>query len=733
MMETSETAELTAKYVNSTNRHIFLTGKAGTGKTTFLRNIVKHTYKNTVVSAPTGIAAINAGGVTLHSLLQLPFGTFIPENRTFPEYSQQINTPRTLTTGMRFNANKRKLIQELELLIIDEVSMLRADLLDCIDQTLRHVRRRRTEPFGGLQVLFIGDLLQLPPVVKDQEWGILKEYYQTPYFFEARVMKESQPIRVELSKIYRQSDEKFITILNRLRHNEQNEYDYEDLNQYFEEGVEEMERPGYIHLTTHNKKADHINQTRLSQLSGDERSFVAEIEGEFPETMFPTPYSLKLKVGAQVMFIKNDPSGEGRFFNGKIGEVSSLNDPPKVMFEDGTEIEVASYKWENKRYTLNKKTNEIEDKYLGAFDQYPLKLAWSVTIHKSQGLTFEKAILDLSGAFAPGQLYVALSRLTSLDSLILSSPLPTNPPQIDESLRTFTESFESEKELESNLEGDIIAFLRQSVTQAFGFDQLGKQIHYHIQSFSKAENRSIKHQYLEWTRELQASVAKLQNTGLSFAKQVNGILESVDWDLLSERMKKAESYFSKELQGEIKRVKAHLKTIKSQTKVKSYINDLYEIVELLDSQLRQIVKVTSIATKTPKGQELTKEHLKEKGYFSSQGGTVKIAKKDKKPTALISLELYQTGKLPKEIAEERGLVETTIIGHLAQYVQSGEIEPQHLVPEEKLRKIIAEYLEGLTRSSEIKEKLGEGISYTEIKVGIAYASWLEEHGQTIRD
>ncbi|MEQ9230762.1 MAG: AAA family ATPase, partial [Cyclobacteriaceae bacterium] len=272
----NDIAKLAAKYVNSTNRHIFLTGKAGTGKTTFLRYIVQHTHKNCVVAAPTGIAAINAGGVTLHSLLQLPFGTFVPENIPPQASETQINTPASIGRDRRFNADKRKLIQELELLIIDEVSMLRADLLDCIDQTLRQIRRRRHEPFGGLQILFIGDLMQLPPVVKDTEWGLLQKYYKSPYFFESRALKENAPIRVELKEIYRQSDEKFIDLLNRLRHNEQNEYDYEDLNKYFSEGVENMEMPGYIHLTTHNKKADHINQTRLEQLATDERRYVAD-------------------------------------------------------------------------------------------------------------------------------------------------------------------------------------------------------------------------------------------------------------------------------------------------------------------------------------------------------------------------------------------------------------------------------------------------------------------------
>lgn len=730
MTSSLDTTDIAASYVNSTNKHVFLTGRAGTGKTTFLRDIVKKTYKSCVVAAPTGIAAINAGGVTLHSLLQLPFGSFVPEDRSFQELSFQVNTPNSLARGQRFNAQKRQLLRELDLLIIDEVSMLRADLLDCIDHTLRNVRRKRHLAFGGLQVLFIGDLLQLPPVVKDDEWNLLKNYYSTPYFFDAKVLKNEQPIRLELSKIYRQSDEKFIALLNRLRDNEQNEFDFEDLNQYFEEGVEQMERPGYIHLTTHNKKADHINQTRLNQLPGIERKYIAEIDGDFPETMFPTSYALSLKEGTQVMFIKNDASPEKQFFNGKIGEIVRVSEPPIVRFETGDEIEVPLYKWENKRYVLDKDTNEVVEKYQGGFQQYPLKLAWAVTIHKSQGLTFEKAILDLAGTFAPGQLYVALSRLTSVNGLILSSPLPGNPPGFDDSLKQFTETFESEKELESGLKDAQIDFLKESAQITFSFEDLVRQMNYHLGSFNKSANRSEKQQFLEWTRDIRKEVLELQKIANQFQAQLQSILYAPEVDLtfLSDRMLKAREYFKKEFEQLISKVKDHLKEIGKKKKVKGYTDEVKDMIVWLDFQLRQILKTSTLAVETAQNREVTKETLKTVGYFHSSLPK-KVSRKDKKPTAEISLELYQQGKLPKEIAEYRGLVESTIVGHLASYVETGEIEPQHLVPENKLRKIVDQIKEGLERSSEIKEKLGDGISYSEIKVGMAYAKWLEENGQ----
>ncbi|NQZ78079.1 MAG: AAA family ATPase, partial [Ekhidna sp.] len=370
MKAQNDPAEIAANYVNSTNRHIFLTGKAGTGKTTFLRSIIRNTYKNVAVAAPTGIAAINAEGVTLHSLLQLPFGVFIPEDIPFSQRNIQVTTPSTLFKEARFGAQKRKLINELELLIIDEVSMLRADLLDCIDATLRGIRKRRFDPFGGVQILFIGDLMQLPPVVRNEEASLLNQFYASPYFFAASALKEAPPIRVELDKVYRQSDERFISLLNRLRHNELSYQDSQLLNEKYD-GENSINEEGYIHLTTHNAKADKINSTRLKELSSKQRSFEADIEGDFPDNAFPNERKLTLKEGAQVMFIKNDPTGKGRFFNGKIGTITELSDEILVTFEDDEEVKVEQYEWENARYVLEKASNEIEKKVIGTFKQYP--------------------------------------------------------------------------------------------------------------------------------------------------------------------------------------------------------------------------------------------------------------------------------------------------------------------------------------------------------------------------
>lgn len=734
MIELQEISELAAQYVNTTDRHIFLTGKAGTGKTTFLKYIVEHTYKNAVIAAPTGIAAINAGGVTLHSLFQLPFGMFIPERIQLSATNSHINTPQTLFRNRRFNASKRKLIQELELLIIDEVSMLRADLLDCIDHSLRQLRKRRFEPFGGLQILFIGDLMQLPPVVRDNEMNLLRPYYASPYFFEAKALKENPPILVELQTIFRQTDQRFIDLLNRLRHNEQTEEDLQLLNRHYQPDLGNLSTEGYIHLTTHNVKADSINKNRLQNLGGKTFTFHAHLDGDFPDSMFPTAEILELKKDAQVMFIKNDPSGQGQFFNGKIGQVSHLSkEEIGVQFESGDEILVETYKWENKRYVLNKVNNEIDEKYLGSFEQYPLKLAWAVTVHKSQGLTFQKAILDLSDTFAPGQLYVALSRLTSLDGLVLSSALPTNPPGIDKSLQAFADSFEGTEELLQNLSKDRREYLRQFTNRAFAFDPLIRELRYHEKSFNKVENRSLKQRHLPWTQELIKDTLPMKQTGDRFIRQVEKILNQEKYlPLLSERMEKAQGYFEKELIALTERVSAHRRKMKSESKVKAYLKELEEMEGLFLHQNQQILKLALLVGHVNNNKELTKKELRGSiVYRSAAKSTKKSRAKDKTPTARISYNLYKEGKNVEEISEVRGFVVSTIESHLSTFVESGELDVLELMKRERLEPILEKYRNGLTGLGEIKGELSDDFSYSEIKMALAHARRNEKSPEDI--
>jgi len=722
MQKLHEIAELALKYVNTTNRHVFLTGKAGTGKTTLLKQIIDNTYKNAVVAAPTGIAAINAGGVTLHSLLQLPFGTFVPENIPLSESSELVNTPQTIFRGRKMNKTKRKLLQELELLIIDEVSMLRADLLDCIDLILRSIRKRRDEPFGGVQILFIGDLLQLPPVVKESEKALLNRFYSSAYFFEALALKNAPLIKVELQKIYRQSDDQFIAILNRLRHNQQQPADYELLNQYYNPGFEQAAAEGYIHLTTHNRKADQINQERLEALDAPIKTFSAHIEGNFPENMYPTEIDLNLKEGAQVMFIKNDPSGQGLFFNGKIGQVVNLdNNEVTVRTDDGLEIEVERYTWENKRYTLNKTTNEIDEKHLGSFEQLPIKLAWAVTIHKSQGLTFEKAILDLSQTFAAGQLYVALSRLTALDGLVLSSKLPETPPAPEESLTEFTNSYLSASQLEEQLGDNRKQFIQDTIKSAFDFTALHKTFTNHYYSFNKAENRSQKQQYQPFAHQLMENTGEWVSVGNKFIAQTYGILKQEDYiKKLSERTSKASAYFSPLLGDMAKEINDHRKTLGKQEKVKAYIKELESLNDLLIAQHKLVIKTALLLKAASENKILTKDQLQADSNYQSIFTVKKSKKKDKTPTAEISYRLFKEGKSIDEIAEIREFVPSTIEGHLCQYIAGGAIAIAEVMDAEKLKNIEKCRDMGMEKLSEYKTALDDSYSYGEIKMAMAH-------------
>lgn len=714
--QVNDIARITADFVNTTHQHVFLTGKAGTGKTTFLKYIIEHTHKKTVVAAPTGIAAINANGVTLHSLLQLPFGAFIPERIVPPDVNAHFTTLYNLFSGLRFNRSKRQLIQEMELLIIDEVSMLRADLLDCIDHMLRYLRKRRDIPFGGMQLLFIGDLLQLPPVVKEAEWNVLKSYYPSSYFFDAKALSDQPLIHVELEKIYRQSDEKFISILNRFRENKQTAEDIAFLNQSYQKDIDSVLDEGYIHLTTHNKKADQINQERLDDLAGKSFSYQAEITGEFPENAYPIADKLVLREGAQVMFIKNDPSGEGLFFNGKIGIISELNSNAiTVKFENGKEVSVPEYEWENKRFTLNKSTKEIDEKILGSFKHYPLKLAWAVTVHKSQGLTFEKAILDLSGAFTQGQVYVALSRLTSLEGLILSSKIPTEGFEITVSMKSFIQRKPEIESLEKRLSADRIKYLLQLVTTHFDFTALAKALKDHISTFNKQENRSLKQQYLEWTKEMAEPLLALESVGKGFQSQVRKILvNDADLALFSERLEKAKDYFSERLKTASSLLTDQESKLKRSSELKTYKNELKELKEQVFDQLLAIHRITLVAGFLSQGKAPAKKDIHE----VLQALIIPKTKKEKTPTHEISFNLYQDGKSVDEIAIERGLVTSTIEGHLCKYIVTGEIKAERLMDAEKLKNILSLITPETSGTGEIKAQLGDEYSYGEIRIAM---------------
>ena len=395
--------------VEKTDMSLFLTGKAGTGKTTFLREVVRYTKKKCIVLAPTGIAAVNAGAMTIHSFFQFGLGPFV----------QGVIEPKS---DFRINKSKLELIRHLQLLIIDEVSMVRADLMDHIDVELRRIRRN-SKPFGGVQLLMIGDLQQLPPIAHGGEDELLRQYYKTLYFFSSSALKRMKYSFIELKNVYRQTDRHFIDILNHARDCTLTSQDISDLNARYIPGFSPKPEDGYIRLMTHNRQVDYVNETELEKLDSKPYTFVAAVTGTFPEESYPTANSLTLKKGAQVMFIKNDP--ERRFINGTLGEVKSIdkNSIAVRLAESGTVIDVEPMEWQNIRYQFDEESKEISSKQIGRFKQYPLKAAWAITVHKSQGLTFDKAIIDVHAAFSPGQAYVALSRCRTLDGLVLGSPV----------------------------------------------------------------------------------------------------------------------------------------------------------------------------------------------------------------------------------------------------------------------------------------------------------------------
>lgn len=733
-------AQYVNRFINATSQHVFLTGKAGTGKTTLLKEIINTTHKKALIAAPTGIAAINAGGVTLHSLFHLPFGTFLPDNK--PQFNApiqtQVTTPSGLIKNLHMNKNKRALIIDVELLIIDEVSMLRADLLDAIDTILRYVRRSNL-PFGGLQILFIGDLWQLPPVVKDDEWLLLNQYYKNIFFFNAKALANSQPVYIELSTIYRQSDPQFIDILNHFRVNEVGTSDIELLNQHCQPGFKIMENPGFIYLTTHNYKADAVNRKALEKLSGELKTYDARVEGEFNEYAYPVDFTLELKKDAQVMFIKNDYSGENAYYNGKIGKIKTIgSEYIEVVFDDGSKpAMVEPYTWENKKFSLNTETREIEEKVVGKFIHFPLKLAWAITIHKSQGLTFEKAMLDITDAFAPGQIYVALSRLTALDGLVLARPILREGPDMDEALYHFTQSQKTGKELEDIFEQSARGYLNHKVQEAFNFNRLLLAVKEHVASYNKDEAKSAKQKHIAWALELKNNLNPLIEVAIKFQSQLAAILNARDTQYLPkmfDRVEAARLYFQPRIRQFMEQILEHKAVVKSKSGMKKYLTELDWLEGEFFEQNLAIAKAEALCTSALKNTQLNKESVQAlAGSLKSDLSEVKTeaeqpvkTKKEKTDTRVATYDLYKEGIALEKIAEQRSMSLTTIEGHLADCIERGLIEIDELVPVAKQNLIMAITQEtGWEKLSPIKEKLGKKATYAEIKYVVAYLKYEE--------
>ena len=742
-------AQMAAKFINLTSRHIFLTGKAGTGKTTFLRNLISLTHKKAVIVAPTGIAAINASGVTIHSLFQLPFGMYLPRNPTaeLDTANQHYNTPKSIIRHLNMNATKRRILLDLELLIIDEVSMLRADLLDAIDMVLRYIRKNNTSSFGGVQVLFIGDLHQLPPVVKQDEWSLLNSFYKSIYFFDALALEKEPPVYIELEKIYRQADEVFINLLNNLRNNEVTPEDLALLQKYYRSDFKPNLSDNYITLTTHNQKADALNKSSLVALKGKSYFYQATIDKEFPESAYPAEKSLELKVGAQVMFMKNDPTGEQRFFNGKIAEVVSLNDEIIKVKTDGSTqtILIEKYVWKNIRYSTNKVSNEIEEEVIGTFTQFPLKLAWAITVHKSQGLTFDKAIVDLGDAFAPGQIYVALSRLRTLEGLILTSQLSGRAIRQDPNVSYFAKTKEQQENLELQIRREGDAFLKNYLLQSFDFRTLDNYVFEHVFSYTKDEKRSTKQKHLSWASMLQQELIALKANADKFLKQIERLSQVNTAENLAMRLERttaAENYFNPQLEKLSNSIFELIEVVKTEKQTKEYLVELVEMEAMFYEQFKKMRKAKAMLAANLNGEELTKENMAglyneakraeqiEKAYRllnnEELSPKIKVAKKEKEPkipkedTKEITLGLIKEGKTLEEIAKERKMTLGTIEGHIAYFVAKQELDPKLFMSEKKLTIMLAaiNQLKSI-KLNDLRDHLGREYSYSEIKIGVA--------------
>ncbi len=821
--------QLANDFVQTTGRNIFLTGKAGTGKTTFLHSLQKNMAKRMIITAPTGVAAINAGGVTLHSFFQLPFGPFVPGSETY-----ELNKQRQF----RFSKEKKQIIQSLDLLVIDEISMVRADLLDAVDAALRR-HRRNNQPFGGVQLLMIGDLFQLSPVAKRDDWQLIQKYYESVYFFSSNALDLDTLVTIELKHIYRQSDVNFIKLLNRVRDNRLDEPTLKDLNQRYIPDFTPGKDQGYITLTTHNRNADSMNQSKLEGLSKKEHHFKAQISGDFPEHIFPTQDNLRLKEGSQVMFVRNDPSAQKLYYNGKIGRVIKISDQyiHVTCPGDSKKIVVEPTIWENIKYTLNEENKEIQEDIIGKFTQYPLKLAWAITIHKSQGLTFDKAIIDAKAAFAHGQVYVALSRCKTLEGIVLSSPISSKGIETNEAINSFCKVVSQNPPSENKLSSDSIKYEQRLLIDCFDFQSVQNRLGYFtrllmgnqrivqvsgITDINHLETMALKDIFVvseNFKRQLQslftddhlpgsdsiimervskASIWFQEKFDVLFGEPMQKLTVETDNKELGKKINNALNNLKQEIVVKVAGIKscekvftpsgylhavsnaqidfAPEKTKKSRvpdynesdiehpvlfqtlkdwrsSKAKEkglalfqvlYQRVLIQIVVCLPENTAQLKVINGVGNKTIEkyGKELLdlvlayrKKHginkvvlPKPEKLSKEKAQTDKIQSKKKKlptDTKQISFDMFNSGLTIAKIAEERGLVKSTIETHLSFFVGKGQLDINTLVSPEKQEAIEKELVKDHHNSlTEIKKTLGEDYTYGEIRMVMTLQKYL---------
>ncbi len=717
-------------FVNQTNQNVFITGKAGTGKTTFLKYIREHSYKKMAITAPTGVAAMNAGGTTLHSLFWLPFGTFIEDYELrWDEQDSHIYNKSRLFSTIKLTKQRRAILQELELLVIDEVSMVRADTLDAINVILQSVRRDM-RPFGGLQVLFIGDLYQLPPVVKDAEWNVLRDHYSSVFFFNAKILRDNPLVMLELNKIYRQQDEGFISILNAIRNNQCTSDMLTTLNGYYQQDFVPNEEEQYITLTSHNRNADEINGAKLASLSGKMLNLKAVVKDDFAQGSYPAEETLSLKIGAQVMFIRNDSGDERKYYNGKIGtvkDIDTVQGTVTVTFPDGSEsVTVKRETWENIRYNYDKGQDQIKEEILGTFSQFPLRLAWAITIHKSQGLTFQKAIIDAGTSFAAGQVYVALSRLTSLDGLVLKSIIPSYAIRTDYQVVEFAQRAQGQADVNEILEQCQRNYLGQILMHGFRWDGLLAETSELLKSL---EERNIdgKEQAVLFFQQLVKHLQNQEKVAHKFIVVLYDLLRdknAIDYDVICERSTAAVNWFLPKMDVDlIEALTKHIEEYQIRKRTKKYIDELKALLLDYKRKREQLQHCLLIADTLSKREDFQTAMLdvaasvktKEKDELAAQSADEEGPKK--LDTKEISLEMFKDGMSIADIAVKRGMVAGTIYGHLINFVGT-EVEATELIEQEKLDRILGVIRANPDKSSsELKMLLSVDIDYPDIKIG----------------
>ena len=662
--------ELAYEYVQHTNRCIFLTGKAGTGKTTFLRRLKEECPKQMAVVAPTGVAAINAEGVTIHSLFQLPPQLFLPTDEA----------RRQLFAEMQMRANKQRVLRNLELLVIDEVSMVRADLLDTIDAVLRHFKHRPTIPFGGVQLLVIGDLFQLSPVVREEEWRLLQSFYDGPYFFQARVFRELKPVYIEFEHVYRQTNLEFLSILNEVRNNALTPQSFAVLNGRVSDPSDSSDKSDIsITLSTHNSKVDAINQREMDALKGKEYTYKATITDTFPESMYPIEEQLTLKVGARVMFIKNDSSTDKLYYNGKLGVVTSLSKQAiNVLCDDGTEVNVHTEVWENIRYNADSGSDQVQTEIIGTFTHYPLRLAWAITIHKAQGLTFDQLIIDAEDAFAAGQVYVALSRCRSLEGLTLLTPIPTRALTNAREVLQFADNQDSIQTIEQNLQPAQKEYLTTLLCALFDFKEHTEQLYTLQRMANNMTSLQIPpHQYVT---DLITSLLDLHGVGERFQHQIRQLMYYDQVDKLQERLQAASQYYVPkiyELLKEMSDCPLRSNNQSDSAQLKQSILDIYAALSrkaYLQAQMAQRVTVEAYfeARKTYKYKEPTLTI-----YTTQRKSRVNA-------TTFQTMTLLHQGYRIKDIAKHRNMTQKTIIRHLKTLLEDGVVSLSDFHPADRV-------------------------------------------------